>query len=92
MKQRRWIYAPEFRQQLVELVKAGRKPSELAQEFGCHDTSISVWVRQAKADEQGGLNPTHLSPPPNVKNSPNCNKVRQSTAQQAGRGVDTVVS
>lgn len=54
MKQRRWIYAPEFRQQLVELVKAGRKPSELAQEFGCHDTSISVWVRQAKADEQGG--------------------------------------
>ena len=57
MKQRRGTYAPEFRQQLVELVKAGRKPSELAQEFGCHDTSISAWVREAKADEQGGLNP-----------------------------------
>ena len=47
MGQRRGVYAPEFRQQMVELVKAGRKPSELAKEFGCHDTSITAWVRQA---------------------------------------------
>jgi transposase len=40
-------YPAVFRQQLVELVKAGRKPSELAKEFGCHETSISNWVRQA---------------------------------------------
>lgn len=40
-------YATEFRQQMVELVKAGRKPTELAKEFGCHETSISNWVRQA---------------------------------------------
>ena len=57
MGQRRGAYAPEFRQQMVELVRAGRKPSELAQEFGCHDTSISAWVRQAKADEAGGGKP-----------------------------------
>ena len=47
-------YPPEFRQQMVELVRVGRKPSELAQEFGCHETSISAWVRQAKVDEMGG--------------------------------------
>jgi transposase len=57
MNQRRGAYAPEFRQQMVELVKAGRKPSALAKEFGCHDTSISAWVRQANADELGGGRP-----------------------------------
>jgi transposase len=54
MSQRRGAYAPEFRQQMIELVKAGRTPRELAREFGCHETSISAWVRQAKADEIGG--------------------------------------
>ena len=43
-------YPAEFRQRMVELVKAGRKPAELAKEFGCHETSISNWVRQ-----QGGM-------------------------------------
>lgn len=54
MNQRHGAYAPEFRQQMVELVKAGRRISELAREFGCHETSISAWVRQARADEVGG--------------------------------------
>ena len=40
-------YPQAFRQQMIELVHAGRKPSELAKEFGCHETSISAWVRQA---------------------------------------------
>ena len=40
-------YAPEFRTQMVELVRAGRSPSDLAKEFGCHPTSILAWVRQA---------------------------------------------
>ena len=47
-------YPDAFRQQMIELVHAGRKPSELAKEFGCHETSISGWVRQA-----GGM-PTPL--------------------------------
>jgi transposase len=42
-------YPPEFRQQMVELVKAGRRPSELAKEFGCHETSITDWVARAGA-------------------------------------------
>ena len=42
-------YWPQFRQQMVELVAAGRKPSELAKEFGCHETSILSWVRRHAA-------------------------------------------
>lgn len=57
MSQRRGAYPIEFRRQMVELVKAGMKPPELAKEFGCHDTSISAWVRQADADERGGIGP-----------------------------------
>ena len=43
-------YAPEFRQQMVELVRAGRKPAELAREFNCTAQSIATWVAQAAAD------------------------------------------
>ena len=42
-------YPPQFRQQMVELVAAGRRPSELAKEFGCHETSILSWIRRAAA-------------------------------------------
>lgn len=42
-------YPPEFRQQMVELASAGRRPRELAKEFGCHETSILSWVRIARA-------------------------------------------
>ena len=40
-------YPAQFRQQILELVQAGRKPSELAKEFGCHATTILNWVRHA---------------------------------------------
>ncbi len=40
-------YPQAFRQQMIELVLAGRKPSELAKQFGCIEPSISAWVRQA---------------------------------------------
>jgi transposase len=40
-------YPPEFRQQVVELVRAGRKPGELAREFGCSSQSIQSWVAEA---------------------------------------------
>jgi transposase-like protein len=32
---------------MVELVQAGRKPGDLAKEFGRHITSILSWVRKA---------------------------------------------
>ena len=32
---------------MVELVAAGRRPMELAREFGCSDGSIHAWVKEA---------------------------------------------
>lgn len=49
-------YPAQFREQMIELVRAGRKPGELAREFGCHATSILNWVRQA--DAASGVMPT----------------------------------
>ncbi len=44
-------YAAQFRQQMIDLVAIGRRPSELAREFGCHETSILSWMRAAKASD-----------------------------------------
>ena len=43
-------YAAAFRQQMVELVRAGRGITDLAGEFGCNASSIHAWVKTA-----GGL-------------------------------------
>ena|ERR1700752_4741045 len=43
-------YPAEFRQQMVELVRAGRKPSELSREFGVTTQTICNWVGQANID------------------------------------------
>ena len=43
-------YPAEFRQQMVELVHAGRTPAQLAREFDVTAQSISSWVAQAAAD------------------------------------------
>lgn len=51
-------YAPEFKQQMVELVRAGRQPKQLCKEFGCSYWSIKSWVKQAARDTgrgDGGL-------------------------------------
>ena len=50
MGERRAPYAPEYRRQMVELVRAGRTPGELAREFGCSSQAIRNWVRQADRD------------------------------------------
>lgn len=43
-------YPPEFRQQMIELVRAGKMPAELSREFGCSAQVISNWVAQAAID------------------------------------------
>jgi transposase len=51
-------YPPEFRQQLVELQRAGRRISDLSREFGVSQWAISCWVKQADRDAgrgDGGL-------------------------------------
>jgi len=51
MSKRRKPYPPEFRRQMVELVRFGRTPESLAQEFEPTAESIRNWVRQADRDE-----------------------------------------
>ena len=45
MSKYRTAYAPEFRQQLIELVHAGRSANDVAKEFGLHATTVAKWVR-----------------------------------------------
>jgi transposase len=44
------VYPPEFRQQLIELVRAGRTPEELSREFEPSGQTIRNWVAQADRD------------------------------------------
>jgi transposase len=39
-------YPPEFRRQIVELVRAGRTPEELAEEFEPSAQAIRTWANQ----------------------------------------------
>jgi len=58
MVKKRRSYPVEFRQQMVELVRAGRMPEELAREFEPSAQAIRNWVRQAERDagqRQDGL-------------------------------------
>jgi transposase len=51
-------YPPEYRQQIVDLVRAGRSPEELAREFEPTGQTIRNWVKQTDLDEgrrQDGL-------------------------------------
>jgi transposase len=50
-KKGRIRYAPEFRRQMVELVRAGRTPEELAREFEPTANTIRKWVEQTDQDE-----------------------------------------
>lgn len=47
----RGAYAPEFRRQMVELVRAGRNPEALAKEFEPSAEAIRNWVKQADRDD-----------------------------------------
>ena len=51
MSKKRPPYPPEFRRQMIELVRAGRSPEELAKEFEPSAQAIRNWVAQADRDE-----------------------------------------
>lgn len=54
----RSTYPPEYRTKLVELVRAGRSPEKLAEEFEPCGATIRSWVKQADREEgrrQDGL-------------------------------------
>jgi len=44
-------YPPELRRRLVELVRSGRSPESLAEEYEPSGQAIRNWVRQADRDE-----------------------------------------
>ncbi|MGD9092799.1 MAG: transposase, partial [Anaerolineales bacterium] len=51
-------YPEEFRAQILELIRAGRSPRELAEDFEPSATTIRNWVKQAEIDDgqrQDGL-------------------------------------
>ncbi len=43
-------YTPEFRRQMIELVRSGRSPESLAKEFEPTAQAIRNWVAQAERD------------------------------------------
>ena len=43
-------YPAEFRQQMIELVRAGRTPAQLSREFECSAQTITNRVAQAAID------------------------------------------
>ena len=45
-------FTPEFRRQMIELVRSGRRPEQLAKEFEPTAQAIRNWV--AQADRDGG--------------------------------------
>ncbi len=47
MRMKRPPYAAEFREQMIELVGAGRTPEELSREFEPSAQAIRNWVAQA---------------------------------------------
>lgn len=53
MPRSRKPYPAEFRQQMIDLVRAGRTPEELSREYEPTAQSIWNWVRQAERD--GGV-------------------------------------
>ena len=44
-------YPAEYRSRMVELVRSGRSPEDLAKEFEPSSQAIRNWVRQADVDE-----------------------------------------
>jgi transposase len=51
MPRTRPAYPPEYRQQIIDLVRAGHTPEELAREFEPTSQTIRNWVKQADLDE-----------------------------------------
>ena len=51
MSKSRPPYSPEFRQKMVDLVRSGRTPEELAKEFEPSSISIRNWVSRAEGSK-----------------------------------------
>lgn len=43
-------YTPEFKEQMVALMRAGRTPTELSKEFGISVSTLTSWMWRARID------------------------------------------
>lgn len=53
-------YPPEVREQIIELVRAGRTPEELAEEYEPSSATIRNWVGVAGCDPRAVICSGHL--------------------------------
>ena len=70
MPRRRPPYSLEFRQQILELLRTGRTPNELAREFEPSGETIRQWVKQAELDagqRQDGLTTDQKAKIPSIR-------------------------
>src|SRR5215813_6028425 len=51
MSRRRPTYPKEFRERMIEMVRSGHSPEELAKEFEPTPRTIRLWLKQAERDE-----------------------------------------
>lgn len=56
------VYSPQYRQQLVELVHAGRSANDVAKEFGMHATTVAKWVRLDRMGTPSSAKPASTKP------------------------------
>ncbi len=56
------VYSPQYRQQLVELVLAGRSANDVAKEFGLHATTVAKWVRLDRMGTSSSVKPAGAKP------------------------------
>ncbi len=64
MQRLRPPYAAEFREQMIDLVGAGRTPEELSREFEPSAQAIGNWVAQAVEAKPSGRRQSHWLQPP----------------------------
>ena len=60
MSRHKPAYPAEYRQQLVELVHAGRSCNNVAKEFGVHVTTVAKWVRLSRRSSAAAPAPPRL--------------------------------
>ena len=76
-------YPPEFRHQMVERVRAGRSPCELAREFEPSVEAIRSWVKKPTETRAGARRVMAVRPAPSARNWLGCGVRTSSCAWSA---------
>ena len=75
-------YSPEFRRQIVDLVRSGRDPSDLAREFEPSAQAIRNWVAQAdRQDGRAGVSSSAAPPGMTAEEREELTRLRRENKQ-----------